>query len=104
MAALQVVLSPTLPGDYLIKDQGWTDEAVTISLSTTTGAKWAHILEEGSTVDVKVISVDTGGGPVTMPGGETGVGGPGAPRIHARVLRRQRVDGQQHAGARTRAA
>ncbi|CAN0454696.1 unnamed protein product, partial [Ectocarpus sp. 12 AP-2014] len=34
----QLVLNPTLAGDYEIKEQGWTDETVTISLSTDPGA------------------------------------------------------------------
>ncbi|CAM9180767.1 unnamed protein product [Scytosiphon promiscuus] len=65
----RVVLSPTVAGDYLIKDQDWTDEAVTISLSAATGARWADVQTEGSTVNVKVVSIDTGGGPVAMPRG-----------------------------------
>lgn len=65
----QLVLSPTLPEDYLIKEQGWTDETVTISLSTEPEAMWADVRSEDKTVEVKVVSIDTGGGQVSMPGG-----------------------------------
>ncbi|CAM9704563.1 unnamed protein product, partial [Ectocarpus sp. 8 AP-2014] len=64
-----LVLSPTLVGDYEIKEQGWTDETLTISLSTDPGAMWANVRAEDRTVEVKVVSIDTGGGEVFMPGG-----------------------------------
>lgn len=61
-----------MPQDFLIKDGQWTDETVTISLSPETFAKWADVRSEGETMDIKVTSVDTGAGSVTMPAGERG--------------------------------
>ncbi|CAM9368981.1 unnamed protein product, partial [Ectocarpus sp. 12 AP-2014] len=64
----QLVLNPTLVEDYEINGR-WTDEAVTISLSTDPGAVWANVWAENKTVEIKVVSIDTGGGEVFMPGG-----------------------------------
>eukprot|EP00903_Cladosiphon_okamuranus_P015736 g14524.t1 len=63
----KVVLSPTNQAHYLVKDGEWTDSTITFSLSKDAGAKWADVLT--GTVNMKVVSVDTGGGPVSMPGG-----------------------------------
>eukprot|EP00752_Nemacystus_decipiens_P008401 g7511.t1 len=65
----QVVLSPTGAGQYYIKDGGWTDITITFSLTPIATAMWANVLTEGDTQDMKVVSIDTGGGPVPMPGG-----------------------------------
>ncbi|CAM9438443.1 unnamed protein product, partial [Ectocarpus sp. 12 AP-2014] len=65
----QLVLNPTLVGDYEIKNGRWTDKTVTISLSTDPGAMWANVRANDQTVEVKVVSIDTGGGEVFMPGG-----------------------------------
>ncbi|CAM9632037.1 unnamed protein product [Ectocarpus sp. 4 AP-2014] len=65
----QLVLSPTLVGDYEIKSGRWTDKIVTISLSTDPGAMWADVRANDQTVEIKVVSIDTGGGQVFMPGG-----------------------------------
>lgn len=62
-------LSPTYWGNFLIKDGGWTDSTITFSLGTDDGAKWADVLGGEETVDMKVVSIDTGGGAVSMPGG-----------------------------------
>lgn len=65
-----MVLSPTYPGHFLIKDREWTDSTITFSLGMEVGAKWADVFAEGETKDMKVVSIDTGGGAVSMPGGE----------------------------------
>lgn len=66
---MQVVLSPTNEGHYQIKDSSWTDTTITFSLGTKAGAKWADVRAEEQTQDMKVVSIDTGGGAVPMPGG-----------------------------------
>ncbi|CAN0121482.1 unnamed protein product, partial [Ectocarpus fasciculatus] len=71
------LLSPTLAGDYVIKEDGWTYETVTISLSTDPEAMWAIVRDEDKTVEVKVVSIDTGGGQIYLPGGRRAGGGEG---------------------------
>lgn len=67
-----MVLSPTLEEDYVIKDNDWNGVALTISLnSDKADSKWAEVMEDGDTVAVKVVSIDTGAGVVEMPGGDT---------------------------------
>ena len=68
----QVVLSPTLAEDYVIKDNEWTSAAITISLNSKSKSSsvWAEVTENAEeTVAVKVLSIDTGAGVVEMPGG-----------------------------------
>ena len=65
-----MVLRPTIQSHFFIKDGGWTDSTITFSLTSAAGSKWADVLTEGATEDMKVVSIDTGGGPVPMPGGE----------------------------------
>ena len=61
---LQVVLSPTMWGDYTINDGGWTDTTMTISLVPRSSSedanesKWAEVTGEDSSVDIKVVSID----------------------------------------------
>jgi len=65
-----VVLSPTQPQDFFIRDESFTDLTITLFLSQEHGAKWADVRSETERTAIKVVSIDTGGGPVIMPGGE----------------------------------
>lgn len=76
VSRFQVVLSPSESGHFIIKEGGWTDATITFSLATEEGAKWARVVSEEETADMKVVSIDTGGGAVPMPGGKGTVGAP----------------------------
>lgn len=72
---LQFILSPTASDNFEVMTTGWTTKSVTLGLARTEGSsndtpKWAEVYDEGETVPLKVLSIDTGAGPVEMPGGE----------------------------------
>lgn len=66
----QVVLTPTKSEDFFVKDTLTADNTMTLYLSKEYGARWADVSSESESIAMKVVSIDTGGGPVTMPGGE----------------------------------
>lgn len=72
---IQFVLSPTPSDNFAVMNAGWTTKSVTLGLARTEGSsndtpKWAEVYDDDETVPLKVLSIDTGAGPVEMPGGK----------------------------------
>lgn len=74
--AEQVVLSPTLSENFEVISTRGRNSILTLALKYTTSrpeiktqGSWADVQNKDDAVDMKVISIDTGAGPVQMPGG-----------------------------------
>lgn len=69
----KVKLTPTRDDHYAVLDGDWTDKTITLSLASGRSGgpsgRWAA-LEGDKSAELKVVSVDTGAGPVSMPTGK----------------------------------
>lgn len=62
-------MSPTPAENYEVQPLHDISTKLSIRLTSTSSAMWANVVDEGKTVPLKVVSIDTGAGQVKMPGG-----------------------------------